>query len=153
MGWGYQIVGPYFFENVVNGNNFLNYLRTDFTNMIKHLPLANYNFMWLQLDGCPAHFSRIIRAWLDQNYRNKWIGQGGHLQWPPRSPDLTPLNFFLWGVIKDYVYSEEITSLEVLRLRILAAFEKLRSEPEKNARATACISTKSIPEMHWAPGW
>ncbi|KAJ4449979.1 hypothetical protein ANN_01386 [Periplaneta americana] len=27
-----------------------------------------------------------------------------HVQWPTRSPDLSPLDFFLWGTVKDSVY-------------------------------------------------
>ncbi|GBN23572.1 hypothetical protein AVEN_144157-1 [Araneus ventricosus] len=26
------------------------------------------------------------------------------LPWPPRSPDLTPCDFFLWGYVKDKIY-------------------------------------------------
>ncbi len=33
---------------------------------------------------------------LNKKFPNKWIGRGGPFSWPPRSPDLTPLNFFLW---------------------------------------------------------
>jgi hypothetical protein len=27
----------------------------------------------------------------------RWIGRVGFTEWPARSPDLTPLHFFLWG--------------------------------------------------------
>ncbi|KAJ4439663.1 hypothetical protein ANN_07791 [Periplaneta americana] len=37
-------------------------------------------------------------GWIDG-----WMGRA-YLQWPPRSPDLTPCDFFLWGFIKDQVY-------------------------------------------------
>jgi len=29
-------------------------------------------------------------------YPNRWIGRGEPQNWPARSPDLTPLEFFLW---------------------------------------------------------
>jgi hypothetical protein len=35
---------------------------------------------------------------------NKWVGPGGTTGWPPRSPDLTPLDFHFWGYVKDNVY-------------------------------------------------
>jgi hypothetical protein len=30
-----------------------------------------------------------------------WFGRGGKIAWPPRSPDLTPLDFSVWGYIKE----------------------------------------------------
>ena len=36
-------------------------------------------------------------------FPERWIGHGGHVQWPPRSPDLTPLDFCLWGWMKSEV--------------------------------------------------
>ena len=46
-----------------------------------------------------------IRRW----YAQRWIGSGTDddqmlLAWPPRSPDATPCDFFLWGYVKDQVY-------------------------------------------------
>ncbi|CAH1966439.1 unnamed protein product [Acanthoscelides obtectus] len=32
-----------------------------------------------------------------------WIGRGGPINWPERSLDLAPLDFFLWGHVKDEV--------------------------------------------------
>lgn len=41
--------------------------------------------------------------------------------WPPRSPDLTPLNFYLWGHTKQIVYSTLIRTKEELLQNIIAA--------------------------------
>ena len=48
-------------------------------------------------DGAPAHFSIAARQVLNDKYPNRWIGRGGPVPWPPRSPDLTPLDFFFMG--------------------------------------------------------
>lgn len=40
------------------------------------------------------------------------------MAWPPRSPDLTPCDFFVWGHIKNIVYSENIQNLAHLKDRI-----------------------------------
>ena len=51
----------------------------------------------------------------------------GHpIEWPPRSPDLTLLDFFLWGYIKSEVYRTPLASLQVLGRRIQTAFRGLR---------------------------
>jgi hypothetical protein len=52
-----------------------------------------------------------------------WIGRRGPIAWPPRSPDLTLLDFFLWGYIKDLVYQTKVQDVAELRRRITAACE------------------------------
>ena len=47
---------------------------------------------------------------LDATFPNRWIGRDGPTPWPPRSPDITPLDFFLWGYVKDKV--PDITNLK-----------------------------------------
>ena len=38
--------------------------------------------------------------------------------WPPRSPDITPLDFFLWGYVKNIVYLTKVRDMTDLRQRI-----------------------------------
>jgi len=42
------------------------------------------------------------------NISNRWVGRDGPNPWPPRSPDITPLHFFLWGYVKDKVFSTPV---------------------------------------------
>ena len=46
------------------------------------------------------------------------MGRGGPIQWPARSPDLSPLDFWLWGYLKNKVYVNEVTTLDQLRQAI-----------------------------------
>jgi len=39
-------------------------------------------------------------------------------EWPPRSLDLNPLNFYFWGYIKQKVYAEVPTTAENMKNRI-----------------------------------
>ena len=49
--------------------------------------------------------------------------------WPPRSPDLTPLDFFLWGFVKDRVFVPPLPANVVeLRTRITATVAKVTPE-------------------------
>lgn len=63
------------------------------------LPLCYHQNMWLQLDRAPQHFARAVREYLNTNHE-AWIGRGGTVAWPARSPDLTPLDYFLWRAMK-----------------------------------------------------
>ena len=78
-----------------------------------HNPIER-NHMGLHLEnevahGAPTHFHRHVRKFLNQHLPQRWIGRGTDddqmlLAWPPRSPDATPCDFFLWGYVKDQVY-------------------------------------------------
>ncbi|KZC07313.1 hypothetical protein WN55_07724, partial [Dufourea novaeangliae] len=74
---------------------------------------------------------------LNELYPNKWIGRGGLVSWPPRSLDLTPLDFFLWGALKNAVYQEVPTTPENMKQRIIAAGAKISSETIRPARDAA----------------
>ena len=49
-----------------------------------------------------------VTAFLDETFPGRWVRRGGPTAWPPRSPDLTPLDFFARGFIKDVVYSRKV---------------------------------------------
>ncbi|PSN41594.1 hypothetical protein C0J52_17612 [Blattella germanica] len=55
------------------------------------------------------------------NLQGHWIGRRKHIEFPPRSPDLTPIDFYLWGTVKDEVYRRKPRTLEELRQEITAA--------------------------------
>jgi len=74
-------------------------------------------------DGTPPHFSCFVTDVLNERFPDAWIGRGGPIPWPPRNPDLSPLDFFLWGYIKNIVYAEKIRNLQHLGERITSAIE------------------------------
>jgi len=55
---------------------------------------------------------------LDATFRNRWVGRDGPTPWPPRSPDITHLDFFLWGYVKDKVFSTPVPDITILKARI-----------------------------------
>jgi len=67
--------------------------------------------------------SRDVTTFLDEIFPGRWVGRGGSTAWPPRSPDLTPLDFFAWGFITDVVYRRKVRDLADLRQRIIEAVE------------------------------
>ena len=68
---------------------------------------------------------RKVREFLNNHYPQKWIGRDGFIRWPPWSCDLTPLDFFLWGYIKDRVYVNPPTTPEDMENRIRDACRTL----------------------------
>ncbi|GBP58036.1 hypothetical protein EVAR_39752_1 [Eumeta japonica] len=116
--------------------------------MIAEVPIFNENRQIIfQNDGCPAHWRLIVMEYLNNVFPNSWIGRDGPIPWPPRSPDLTPLDFYVWGRAKELVYATEVQNVEDLRERIEAAFQKIQQEMllstttvEIRRRCRACIA-------------
>ncbi|RZC40138.1 hypothetical protein BDFB_007387 [Asbolus verrucosus] len=78
-------------------------------------------------DGIPPHFSLRVRNYLNRRFRRRWIGRNGSHNWPSRSSDLTPMDFYFWGHMKELVYSEgEVETVEELRNRISNISETIR---------------------------
>jgi hypothetical protein len=79
-------------------------------------------------DGAPEHFSRAARDVLNKTYRDRWTGRGGPTAWPPRSLDLNPLDFYLWGHLKPLVYATPADNEEALHC-IVDACQTIRNYP------------------------
>jgi hypothetical protein len=59
-------------------------------------------------------------SYLDATLLGQWIGRGGSAEYPSSSPNLTPppLEFYLWGSLKDVPYRRKPPTLEPLREEI-----------------------------------
>ncbi|KAE9529977.1 hypothetical protein AGLY_011439 [Aphis glycines] len=77
---------------------------------------------------------RSESTYLDSEYPGKWIGRRGPIEWPPRSPDLTPIDYFLWGHLKTVVYKTPNDNIEMLKTRIFDECHKLTPANFKNIR-------------------
>ena len=52
---------------------------------------------WLyQQDRAPAHTSKLVQTWCDENLDMFWSKEF----WPPSSPDLNPSDSYLWGILE-----------------------------------------------------
>jgi hypothetical protein len=112
-----HLIGPFFFEDdTVNGENYLTMLQNFFMPEVRKLHKVRSCIF--QQDGAPPHFARDVRQYLDDQFPQRWIGRGGPIRWAPRSPDLTPLDFFLWGHLKNIVYQSPIKDLNELKMKI-----------------------------------
>ena len=77
--------------------------------------VANMQQVIFLRDGAPAHYSREVRTFLQEQFPDRWICRHGPIKWAPRSPDLTPCDFSLWDYIKSAIY--ETRPLDLQRLK------------------------------------
>lgn len=123
---GQRLIGPHIFEETLNGERYLRFLEENLPVLLEDVPLRTRRKLVFQQDGAPPHWTLRVRDFLTNTFREPWIGRNGPVLWPPRSPDLTPLDFFLWGYMKDLVYSTPIESREQLIDRIFEAAEQVK---------------------------
>ncbi|KAJ8956319.1 hypothetical protein NQ318_015057 [Aromia moschata] len=82
----------------------------------------------------PAHHAVTVRNWLNSEFNEHWIGRDGAILWPPRSPDLTIVDFYQWGRLKQIVYREPLENdEEQLKTRIQNALKSLSIEEIRNS--------------------
>lgn len=119
-----KVIGPYFFNASLTGQLYLEFLEDSLIPALATLypnpndPDLPIDHLWYQQDGAPPHYAANVRRYLDNTFQGRWIGRRGAIEWPPRSPDLTPLDFFLWGYIKGIVYKNKPDTVEILKERI-----------------------------------
>lgn len=83
----------FYFPGNLNKEKYLELLNEQLLPDLLPLLDANADIMPIFMqDGCPAHNGRRVVPWLDEYI------------WPARSPDLTIMDFFLWGYIKNLLY-------------------------------------------------
>ena len=62
---------------------------------------------------------------LQELFRHWLVGLGHAREWPPQSPDLTPLDFFFWGHVKSLVYKTPSSHLADLGQIINAVMNQI----------------------------
>lgn len=127
-----QIIGPFFIEGNLNGEKYRNLLEERVWPIISQLVNINQIEPIFIQDGAPAHNSNTVRGWLDEHFPGRWIGTRGPVLWPPRSPDFTPMDFFLWGYLKNLVYPS--CSLPDLRHKIERNIQNILPETLDNVK-------------------
>ena len=118
------IIGPYFFEDAdgkavtVNADQYIEMLKNFVGPALRRKRILSTSYF--QQDGATSHTcSRTIQL-LEKMFGNRIISKNGFLPWPPRSPDLNACDFFLWGHLKQKVYSTKVRDLKDLKKRIRA---------------------------------
>lgn len=125
---GNCVIGPHFLPDRLNATLYMDFLQNELRDALDNLPLATLAGITFQQDGCPVHSSIVVKNFLNSSFGTNWIGRNGPIKWPPRSPDLTPLDFYVWGRAKELVYNEEIISCNQLKRKIKEAFQTIQEE-------------------------
>jgi len=126
-----QLFGLFILEGRLTGEVYLRFLQEKLPRLLEVVPLNKRGHMYLQHDEASLHFSREIRNFLNYHFPGWWIGRGGPHNWPARSPDLDPLDYCVWGWMKELVYSVKVGTWDALLGRILDAADCIRNGQRK----------------------
>jgi hypothetical protein len=107
-----RIIGPYFLNFTINSDRYINRILNPFINELDDQELQHGHF---QQDSATAHTAFNTMQYLRQFFGNRVISRG---IWPSRSPDLTPLDFFLFGHLKNKVFARNLHTAEELQVAI-----------------------------------
>jgi hypothetical protein len=144
---GDQLLGPPVLPNRVTGAVYHRFLANSLSVLLEHVPLHQQHMRSMH-DGAPPHFLRIVRHRLIQTFGKQWIGCGGSVNWPERSPDLNPL--VAVGDLQILVYSAPISDLEALEQRVENVYQEIRVKPGIFDRVHTSVRRRaeSCVEMH-----
>jgi len=104
----FGVIDSYFFENeacravTVNSACYTEMLRTFLEPELQRLGVETQNLLFQQ-DRAMAHTARTAMRVLYEMFPARVISRSGNNEWPARSPDLNPCNFFFWGYLKSKV--------------------------------------------------
>ena len=124
---GDQLICRYVSPPLLTCNIYANFLQDELPAYLGNVPLQTRWQMHYQHDGEPPHFIQVVRQYLNYKFPNRWIGRGGTQNWPPRSPDLNPLDYHVWGYMKAMVYAHKVSTTEKLLQRISGAARSIKT--------------------------
>lgn len=135
------------YDGTLTSQRYMEILRTIVSDFLDDLPLQEYGRCWYQLDGAPPHCTREVSNVLDDMFEDRWIRRRGPWLWPARSPDLTPLDFYLWGKMKSKVYDTPVNTRDELEIKVRRAFEELDANEIRRA-TTGGVMTRILNCLH-----
>lgn len=107
------LLGPVYWPGRLNRQTYLESLLNTLSDILDYVyGSATSNVVHARW-GTSTFFNKVRRH-LDYQCGQEWMGRGGPVSWPPQSPDLNTLDFYLWGHLKSVVYSISVNTEEEL---------------------------------------
>lgn len=84
---------------------------------------------YFQQDGASAHSANDTLHLLRRHFDDRIISRNAAINWPARSCDLTPCDFFLWPYLKNSIFQTPINNLDELRQKITLKCNEINNTP------------------------
>lgn len=143
-----RIIGPIFFEETINAERYRTLILAEFLRQLHDDELQTGYF---QQDGATAHTANTTLNYLREFYGDRLISKN---VWPPRSPDLTPCDFFLFGHLKNTIFRNRMHNLDELKEAIETEIRNITPEQLQNVfenkkrRVNICLQNEGHHFQH-----
>ena len=88
--------------------------------------------IWFQQNGATCHTAEATLDVLRPVFEDRIISHRADVVWLPRSCDLTPLDYYLWGAVKDKSYAGKPETIEALKDNIREAIDEIQLHTSDN---------------------
>ena len=139
-----KLIIHWFEEGIsVNSNTYLSMLKEVVWPKVRYA--VNRDQIYFQQDGARVHTTPDVREWLDSKFNGRVISDKMDIQWPARSPDLSPLDHWFWGVAIAELQKCRPSNLDELKLVVEGLAESLdqdeisRGVQHIRRRAQVCL--------------
>jgi len=119
-------IGPFFFMDedkntvTVTSKRYLEVLSSFWKALGRKIGTEARKTQWFQQDGAAPHTAQAVMEWIAAHFDEKVISRRTTYPWPSHSPDLNPLDYHVWGYLKDQMGGQRFASLQELRDTITA---------------------------------
>ena len=107
----------------MNGDRYRAMLNEFLFTKIEEEDIAN---IWFQQDSATCHTVEAILRVLRPVFEDRIISRRGDVVLPPRSCDLTPLDYYLWSAVKDKCYGKKPKTIDILKHNIREAIGEIQ---------------------------
>ena len=91
--------------------------------------------IWFQQEGATSHTAEATLDVLCPVLEDHIISCRADVIWPPRRCDLTPLDYYLWGAVKDKCYADKPETIDALKYNIHEAIDEIQLHPNRCLKA------------------
>jgi len=154
------IIGPFWFEDddersvTINTERYVQVLGKFWPALGRRSGVVRV-LQWFQQDGATPHTSNESLAWLQQHFPDRLISRKCDPQWLPHSPDLNPLDFYMWEYFKDRVYGNNPQTIpdQKAAIRAIPREECGRVIENFARRIQMCLQRRGahLEHIFWAP--
>ena len=90
--------------------------------------VKRYDWIFVQ-DSARSYRSNLVQDFLEKTLKRRFVKC---VEWPPSSPDVNPLDYFFWNLVKTKVYQgragEPFSSKEELKAKIKAGWKDCETD-------------------------
>lgn len=137
---GYGLGNLVLLEGIINKEKYLKLIQENIISSARAIGFPNGKFIY-QEDNAPVHTAKVVQSWLQQQEFPK-------LQWPPQSPDMSPIET-LWREIKKLVRNSKPRNKREL---VTVIFDKWNSFPQDKITQLCDSMPRRLQALYKARG-